>query len=199
MSVAAITLFLALLAVGAQVAVVAVVFLLVAARWSPTADRFARALRAAVGPDALWLALGVATVATLGSLYLSEMAHFLPCKLCWYQRIAMYPLVPMLGLAAWRRDRAVRPYAAILAVVGAGIAIYHVTLERFPQLESDFCDPNNPCSLIWMRKFGYLTIPGMALSGFALILVLLHLARSREDRNDPSTDFTAPIVSSARY
>ena len=52
----------------------------------------------------LWSAFAVASTAMLGSLYLSEIADFIPCTLCWYQRIAMYPLVPLLGIAAWRRD-----------------------------------------------------------------------------------------------
>jgi disulfide bond formation protein DsbB len=112
----------------------------------------------------------------VGSLYFSEVAHFLPCRLCWYQRIGMYPLVPLLGLAAWRRDSGIRPYAAALAAIGAAISAYHIVIERFPDLESGACDPTNPCSLIWVERFGYLTIPAMALSAFALVLTLLAVA-----------------------
>ena len=61
----------------------------------------------AIGQEALWLASGVAAVCMAGSLYLSEVANFPPCKLCWYQRICMYPLVPLLLAAALRRDRLV--------------------------------------------------------------------------------------------
>ena len=129
--------------------------------------------REATAPSALWLAFAVATVATLGSLYYSEVAHFPPCRLCWYQRIAMYPLVPMLGLAALRGDQSVRRHALLLACIGAPISAWHVLVERFPGLEAGACDPANPCSLIWVDTFGYLTIPAMALSAFALIAVLL--------------------------
>ena len=67
-----------------------------------------------------------------GSLYFSEVADFMPCTLCWYQRIAMYPLVLLLGIAAFRRDRAIRLYVVPLAVVGAAISIYHYLYRVVP-------------------------------------------------------------------
>jgi disulfide bond formation protein DsbB len=125
-----------------------------------------------------WLSAAtlVAAIAMAGSLYFSEVVHFIPCELCWYQRIAMYPLVPLLGLAAWRRDTGIRPYALALAGLGAPISAWHVLVERFPTLEGPYCDPAAPCSAIWVNTFGYLTIPTMALSGFLLIAVLLLVA-----------------------
>jgi disulfide bond formation protein DsbB len=173
-----VTLFLALLAIVAQLSIGVALVVVVGRRWVPALDRAARSLGAAVGPHALLIAAAVAAISMAGSLYFSEEAHFLPCKLCWYQRIAMYPLVPVLGIAAWRRDPAVRWYALPVAVIGAGISTYHVLLERFPSLETGACDPNNPCSLIWVERFGYLTIPTMALSAFGLIGVLLLAART---------------------
>jgi disulfide bond formation protein DsbB len=175
-----VSLFLALLAVLAEAAVVVAIVLAVGGRLSPWLGSRRTALADAVALQALGLALAVATVATTGSLYFSEVAHFTPCKLCWYQRICMYPLVPLLAWGTWRRDLRVRPVAAVLAGVGALIASYHVLIERYPTLESGACDPNNPCSLVWVRRFGYLTIPAMALSAFALILTLLAVAR-RDD------------------
>lgn len=134
-------------------------------------------LRDDLGRVALWLAAAVALTCTLGSLYFSEIAKFTPCKLCWYQRIAMYPLVVVLGVGAIRRDAGARLTGAILAGLGACVSIWHLLVERYPNLESSACDPRNPCSFKWVEEFGYLTIPGMALSGFALILVLLAAAR----------------------
>ena len=67
----------------------------------------------------LWIAATVALTATLGSLYFSEVAHYVPCRLCWFQRIAMYPLAVVLVIAAVRRDRAVRWYAGPLAAARA--------------------------------------------------------------------------------
>jgi disulfide bond formation protein DsbB len=171
------SLFLALLAVAAQAAVAATLVLAIGSRLSPTIAATASKAALAVRPHALWLACAVATVCLAGSLYYSEVAHFVPCRLCWYQRICMYPLVPLLAIAAARRDTGIRVYAGTLAAIGALIAAYHVLVERFPSLESSVCDPANPCTLIWVERFGYLTIPTMALSGFALVLTLLFLTK----------------------
>lgn len=174
MSTDQVTLFFALLAVAAEVAAAGLLVTLVARALAPRAD-WPRQVIAAVGPVALLLAAAVAVVATLGSLYYSEIADFPPCRLCWYQRIGMYPLAVVLPIAAWRRDRQVRWYALPLAVVGGAVSIYHLAIERFPSLEPGACEITNPCSIIWVERFGYLTIPAMALSGFALIAVLLVL------------------------
>ena len=181
MSVDQVSFFLAVLAVGAEATVGAALALRLGGALSGQVRRMLDAAASALAPDALWLAFVVAAVATSGSLYLSEIAGFLPCTLCWYQRIAMYPLVPMLGLAAWRRDRGAIRYALTLAVTGGVISSYHVVLERNPSLESGVCDPTNPCTVIWIERFHYLTIPTMALSAFALILVLLLVGRSHEE------------------
>jgi len=169
-----VTLFLALLAVAAQ-AGAGLLFVTLAARALTPAAAWPRQVLDAVGPVALTIAAGVAIVATAGSLYLSEVADFPPCRLCWFQRIGMYPLAVMLPIAAWRRERLVRWYALPLAVGGGAVSIYHVLVERFPSLESGACDLANPCSIVWVERFGYLTIPAMALSGFVLIALLLAL------------------------
>jgi disulfide bond formation protein DsbB len=183
-STPAVTLFLALLTVGAQLAVAVTALLALAGRWWPAAARLRHGLATVVAPQALQLAFLVALVATLGSLYLSEVAHFTPCVLCWYQRAAMYPLAVVLGVAAWRRDLAVRPYGLALAAVGAPISAYHYLLERFPALEAGTCDPDNPCTLLWVWRFHYISIPLMAASAFALVAVLLLAARAA----DPAAD-----------
>ena len=87
----------------------------------------------------------VAAVCMAGSLYYSEVANFPPCRLCWYQRAAMYPLVPVLALSAITRFHRIRPYAALVALVGAGVSTFHVLVEHHPNLETSSCDPNNPC------------------------------------------------------
>ena len=90
-------------------------------------------LWAHVQDSALGLAWIVSLVATLGSLYLSEVSHFPPCTLCWLQRIAMYPLVIVLGVGALRDDRAARWYALPLAGIGAALAFYHALVQRVAQ------------------------------------------------------------------
>jgi disulfide bond formation protein DsbB len=173
MSIETVTTFLALLAVATQVS------LLLCLLMSPSVKGRGW-LRGQIGPFGQVGAASVATVATLGSLYFSEVAHFMPCKWCWFQRAAMYPCAVILVIAVVKKDGSVRPYVGALAFIGALIALYHVLLERFPSLDSGTCDPTNPCTLIWLKKFGYLTIPGMALTGFVAIMVLLALQTSNE-------------------
>ncbi len=113
----------------------------------------------------------VAVAATLGSLYFSEIADFVPCRLCWFQRTAMYPLALILSIAAVRRDRRVFVYALPLAVIGSLVSAYHVREQLFPP-ETDSCDILNPCSARWVDAFGAFTIPEMAGTSFVLITVL---------------------------
>src|SRR5688572_1893684 len=175
-AVEAVSLFLGLLALIAQLSVVALGGLALAAGLTPAARPGFERVRLELTPRVLGLAAAVAVVCLTGSLYYSEVAGFPPCRLCWYQRIAMYPLAVILPIAAWRRDIRVRWYAIPLATIGAVMSIYHMLVERFPSLEAGTCDPTNPCSIVWVEPLGYLTIPTMALSGFALILTLLAYA-----------------------
>lgn len=181
MDVAAFSKFFALLSVAAAAVAIATVSLMVAARGSGKARALDRRLRDRYAPDALVFAWLVALTSTLGSLYYSEVANFPPCKLCWFQRIAMYPLAVILGVAAFKRDGAVRRYVVPLASIGAVISTYHYLLERFPSLEGAVsCDPTNPCTLVWVWEFHFISIPFMALSGFAAILAVLVWSRSKE-------------------
>jgi disulfide bond formation protein DsbB len=129
---------------------------------------------------ALPLAWLVALVATAGSLYFSEVAGYLPCNLCWYQRIAMYPLSLLLGIAVLRKDRAIKFYAVPLAAAGACISLYHFLYEHFPELDTGACSTTLPCTFVWFKVFGFVTLPFMALSGFCFIIVSL-LLRPQED------------------
>lgn len=127
-----------------------------------------RHTRASLGEAALPVAAAVAVGATLGSLYFSESAGFVPCELCWFQRIAMYSTAVILTLAALRRDRAVLPYALTLSLLGLAVSAYHIQLQLFPD-QSSFCEAANPCSAQWVEAFGWMTIPQMAGLSFALI------------------------------
>jgi disulfide bond formation protein DsbB len=192
--VSTVSLFYALLAVVATAAVIGLLGLAVAARRSSTAGRWLDSLRSSLGSSALLAAFVVATLATVGSLYFSEVAHFEPCRLCWYQRIAMYPLVVILGIAAWRRDVRVRRYAVPVTVIGAVIATYHYALEWLPWLDSGVCSATTPCTIVWFREFGFISLPYLALSAFLLIVALLWLAG---DAGDPEP-FEHPTSSDRR-
>ncbi len=127
----------------------------------------------ALGSNALWFAWVVAVVATTGSLIYSEVIHFIPCRLCWFQRIAMYPMSVILLVGAIRKDVVAKYYALPFALGGLVISIWHYLTQTFPSLEGGSCDPNNPCSAKYVDVFGFVSIPFMAGAGFTLIAVLL--------------------------
>lgn len=171
-------LFFALLAVAANVVTIWIVAVGIAGRTgSSGADLRDRVFEALRGIE-LWSAFTVAATATLGSLYLSEIVHLIPCTYCWYQRIAMYPLVVLLGIAAWRKDHNIRMYVATLAVIGAAISTYHRLIQAFPDLGGSACSTGVPCTAAYFELFGFVTIPYMALSAFLLILTLLAADRA---------------------
>ena len=185
-------LIIALLAALGVLAQIAVVLMAVGAViWlvAPTSRDRLREARDTIRAGALWMAWGAATVATLGSLWFSESAGFVPCRLCWFQRIAMYPLVVVLLVAAITRDRRGFWYGMPLAVIGALVSIYHIYIEVNPSAESAGCKASGvSCSARWIDEFGYVTIPVLALSAFALIgaLLLVHRSRSGDDRQVPA-------------
>ena len=130
---------------------------------------FNESVRAVVRRRALMIAGSVAEAATLGSLYFSEVADFIPCKLCWYQRIAMYPLAVLLVMAAVRRDQSMLLYVRVIALLGLAVSAYHVWIQWFPE-KSNFCEFDNPCSARWVEAFDRVTIPQMAGLSFVLII-----------------------------
>lgn len=144
-----------------------------------------------VARHGLCLMFTVALVATLGSLYFSEFAGWNPCKYCWIQRILMYPQVILLGIALWKRDRTVTRYILALSIIGLAFAAYHYYIQMYDIIASPL-NPATPCDLSGEScvktpfvKFGYITIPFMALSAFALnafgsALVLRGRPTSRE-------------------
>ena len=145
-------------------------------------------LLAGIREVAHWLAFSVAAAAMIGSLYFSEVAEFVPCKLCWYQRIAMYSLAVILLVAAIKRDHGVTKYALPLAVIGTGISTYHYLLEWFPSIETDVCSIDVPCTTIWFREFGFATLSFMALSGFLLIIALMVALQTRKEQSHEQSE-----------
>ena len=120
----------------------------------------------------LELATMIATGATLGSLYFSEIRNFVPCEYCWYQRIAMYPLALILLIATIRRDKNITPYALTLSLAGFGISAYHYQLQLFPE-QSSSCGLDAACTYRWIEVFGFVTIPLLALTSFAFVSMVL--------------------------
>jgi disulfide bond formation protein DsbB len=139
-----------------------------------------RFVRESLHGSELWLAFVAALVATGGSLYFSEVENFIPCKLCWFQRIGMYPLV-LLALPAWRDDRRAAEYLLPLPIVGFGIAVWHILVERGVVSDTQSCQISAPggCATKWIEEFGYMTIPTLSATAFALIAFVLALRVSR--------------------
>jgi disulfide bond formation protein DsbB len=131
----------------------------------------------------LWAAFIVAAVATGGSLFYSEIELFEPCELCWYQRLCMYPLsITLLLIAAYGANRVAR-YVLPLAVVGAGVSIYHMLIQYDAIHEPAQCSAFGAgCKFNWLAvpaqnaSFGYLAIPTLALTAFLLLIGFLVLA-----------------------
>jgi len=132
----------------------------------------------------LWGAFIVAAIATGGSLFYSQIAGFIPCEFCWFQRVLMYPLSILTLLIAARGDNRAARYLIPLPVVGAGTSIYHMLIERGVIEETKACSLSAPggCGTNWIANhgFGYLTIPTLALTAFLLLIGFLVLASAGE-------------------
>ena len=122
----------------------------------------------------LYFILVIALSATLDSLFFSEVLHYPPCVLCWYQRIAMYPLVPLLVVGILRKDRLVHLYAWPLLLVGWAIGIYHNLLywKILPEAAAP-CISGVSCTTKFIEWFGFVTIPFLSWLAFTTMLILL--------------------------
>ncbi len=134
---------------------------------------------------AAYAAWAIALAGLVGSLILSEVLEFPPCELCWYQRIALYPLVVIVGIGIAYRDAGWRRYAMVLTVIGLAIAIYHNLLYYgiIPE-EITPCTEGVPCNARQLELFGFITIPLMSLGSFAMILLCLIIYRPEENIKD---------------
>jgi disulfide bond formation protein DsbB len=128
--------------------------------------------------------LGIAWIAAIiamsGSLFFSEVLKFVPCTLCWYQRIFMYPLVFILGMAVYQRDSRVYRYVLPLSFIGMLISLYHYSIQKVPFMrEVQICRSGVPCSEQYINWMGFITIPLMALIAFIIITVCMLLLRKQ--------------------
>lgn len=141
---------------------------------------FAEPLRLAIHAHTQKAMFLVAAVAMGASLYYSESIGFPPCEMCWFQRIAMYPLAVVLLTAIVSRGRIEPRYIVALAGIGLLISIYHYQLQLFPE-QQQFCSTGSvSCTVQFVKEFGFVSIPFMAGCGFLAIL-LLQVAEWRVD------------------
>lgn len=128
----------------------------------------------------LYIAWVISIVATLGSLYFSEIQEFVPCELCWYQRILMYPLVLIIGVAVFANDFKVKRYVLPLTLIGSGIGIMHYLQQKVPSLSGlTPCAQGVPCNIEYINWFGFVTIPFLSLTAFILITICMLLIRNK--------------------
>jgi disulfide bond formation protein DsbB len=127
---------------------------------------------------ACWI---IATIATLGSLFFSEVMLFQPCVLCWYQRIAMYPLVAIFLVGSYQSPRSTFAFSFPIVLIGWVIALYHNLLhyEIVPESASP-CMEGVSCSTVYINLFGFLTIPMMSFVAFSLMLGALVLLKRKK-------------------
>lgn len=127
----------------------------------------------------LYAAWIVVLVATIGSLFFSEVMELPPCILCWYQRIAMYPLVVVIGAGIITRDAKVKFYALPLALTGLAISVYHNLLYYGIIPESITpCKQGISCTTVQLEWLGFITIPLMALTAFTIVSACLLFYKS---------------------
>lgn len=123
---------------------------------------------------ALFISWVIALVAMLGSLYFSEIRQFVPCTMCWYQRICMYPLMLILGIGSFQNDFNVKKIALPLSIIGLLISTWHYLEQKVPGFaEIKPCTQGVPCSSEYINVFGFITIPFLAGTAFLLISLIL--------------------------
>ncbi|PEL10564.1 disulfide oxidoreductase [Bacillus sp. AFS017336] len=112
----------------------------------------------------------VSIIATLGSLSFSVINHWTPCSLCWYQRIFMYPIVFIVGIAVYKNKIKDVIYVLPLSLIGMCISIYHILIQKVPAMKETAtqCGPV-PCTGDYLNWFGFITIPMLAFVAFLLI------------------------------
>lgn len=131
----------------------------------------------------LYIAWLVSIIATLGSLYFSDIRGFIPCELCWYQRILMYPLTIILGIGTFQNDPSVRRFVLPMASIGWGISLFHYLQQKVPGFAAiKPCANGVPCNVQYINWLGFITIPFLALTAFTLIIILMVVLKGQKDK-----------------
>ena len=138
-----------------------------------------------VSSSIVFLCFLVASIATLGSLFFSEIMHFVPCSMCWYQRIFMYPLVLIFLVNLLYPDDKLFKYAISVVTVGLLFAIYH-NLLMFDIIPESVvpCVQGVPCSTVYLNWLGFITIPLLSLVAYTTILILLIVGQKGIKKNE---------------
>jgi disulfide bond formation protein DsbB/mono/diheme cytochrome c family protein len=142
--------------------------------------------------NSMYIALVAAWIAMCGSLYFSEVKGYVPCVLCWYQRILMYPLAGIIAIGLLRRDWHLPYYVLPFSLVGLCVSTYHYLLEKTDIFAgAAACRQGVSCTTQWINWFGFVTIPFLALVGFLIITLMSAIALinhepvSEDEEGDP--------------
>ncbi|MFH0875679.1 MAG: disulfide oxidoreductase [archaeon] len=126
------------------------------------------------GRKSLLFAFIISLAATLGSLFFSEIALWEPCKLCWYQRIFIYPQTVLLGYALIRKDKKIFDYVIPLSIIGGLISAYHYFIQSLIPNAASACSATGvSCLIEYFKDYSYITPPMMALTAFTSIILLV--------------------------
>lgn len=132
--------------------------------------------------NSLYAAWVTSLLATFGSLFFSEIMEFVPCSLCWYQRIFMYPIAITLTIGIFKSDQLCAKYSFPFSLLGSGFSLYHNLLmwEIIPETMSP-CRSGIPCSARYIDYFGFITIPFLSLVAFTLLVLFLFQQRKTHE------------------
>ncbi len=165
------------LALFSQIGIVFLIALFIFRKLQPN-DKSTKKLSDLISQNYVLLIFLITAGATAGSFAMSDILGFLPCKLCWYQRIFMFPQLIISGIALFTNDNYVKKYLVGLSIAGTAVAIYHLVLQALPAViqcgdELVSCEKNPFVS------FGYITIPVMSLTAFLLIIAISIFRKSK--------------------
>lgn len=139
-----------------------------------------RDVAAQIAKWGMWIGFLLSLGGSAMTLFYSEILGFAPCGLCWLQRVFLYPIVVLLGIALWKRDRGIADYVIGLSIVGGLVALYQHYLQMggadvlpCPATISQSAD----CASRFFFEFGYITFPFMAATLFAFLIILMVFAR----------------------
>lgn len=139
-----------------------------------------RNILAKIGSRGLAVGFVVSLLSVIISLIYSDVIGYAPCKLCWIQRIFLYPQVIILGLAIWKKTKDAGSYCLALSTVGAVVAAYQFYGQSFNSNILGACaaDGGPSCTVRYFVEFGYVTIPLMSLTVFLLLIMLMFLNKN---------------------
>lgn len=182
-------LFTKALALFTMLGNVATVLLLVSALIIPS---FYHRVMIMLARHSLLLGFLISSFSTVGSIIYSEVMGFAACILCWIQRIFMYPLLFVFGLALWRRDTSILPYALLLSLIGGFVAMYQWTKDMLAIygntiLPCPAVTTLPSCDKILVLENGYITIPMIALNAFILISIVQYAGIRAKNKTTIST------------